>query len=144
MPSFISYLSGKELKAETALKAEGAAADKLHMIKHTALLVAVFSFFIYPACLISQDVPEDELDVRINTYFDNFRVNVFYPEITISKKIGENTSISGRYLTDIISAASMKANFQYDGLTTATPKKIGGGDNTPDEWRHDLGTGITQ
>jgi len=114
------------------------------MIKHCSIVAILLSFFAYPVCLRAQDVPENELDVRINSYFDNFGVTVFYPEITISKKIGENTSISGRYLTDIISAASMKANFQYDGLTTATPKKTGGGDNTPDEWRHDLGTGITQ
>ncbi len=92
----------------------------------------------------AQDIPEDELDVRINSYFDNFRVTVIYPQISISKKLSDGTSISVRYLSDIISSASMRANFQVDGITSATTRKQGGGDDTPDEWRHEFGTGITQ
>lgn len=105
--------------------------------------VLMILFLIYASCY-GQDIPEDELDVRINSYFDNFRVTVIYPQVSISKKLGDNTSISGRYLSDIISSASMKANFQVDGITSATTRKEGGADNTPDEWRNEFGAGITQ
>ena len=105
--------------------------------------ILMLLFLIFTSCY-GQDVPEDELNVRINSYFDNFRVTVIYPQISVSKKIGDNTSISGRYLSDVISAASMKANFQVDGITSATTRKEGGADNTPDEWRNEFGAGITQ
>jgi len=107
------------------------------------LKAVTFILLIYSSCY-SQDIPENELDVRINSYFDNFRVNVIYPQVSITKKLSDNTSISGRYLSDIISSASMKANFQVDGITSATTRKQGGADNTPDEWRNEFGAGITQ
>lgn len=94
--------------------------------------------------LYSQDVPEDELNVRINSYFDNFRVTVLYPQASVTKKLGDNTSISVRYLSDVISSASMKMYFKTDGITSATTRKEGGADDTPDEWRHEFGAGITQ
>ncbi len=103
----------------------------------------IILFLLYSASY-GQDVPDNELDVRINSYFDNFRVNVIYPQVSISKKLSDGTSISGRYLSDIISSASMKANFQVDGITSATTRKQGGADNTPDEWRNEFGAGITQ
>jgi hypothetical protein len=124
-----------------ALKAEAAAVVNFRL-RHTSLMLVCF--FSCAISLFAQDIPEDELDVRINSYFDNFRVTVLYPQITISKKISTGTSISGRYLSDIITAASMKANFQVDGITSATPKKIGGGDNTPDELRHEFGLALNQ
>ena len=119
-----------------ALKAEAAAVAK------GVILLLVLCFFggnIYP-----QDIPESELQVKINSYFDNFGVIVIYPTVDYTKQISKNTSISGRYVSDIISAASMKSNFQVDGLTSATSKKQGGGDNTPDEWRNEFGAGIKQ
>ncbi|HMQ69980.1 MAG TPA: DUF3570 domain-containing protein [Ignavibacteria bacterium] len=92
----------------------------------------------------AQDIPEDELQARINTYFDNFGVTVIYPSINYSKKLSENTSVSATYLTDIISAASMQSLFEVDGVTSATDRTYGGSDDTPDEWRHELGLGVTQ
>lgn len=92
----------------------------------------------------AQDIPEDELNVRINSYFDNFRVTVIYPQASITKKIGKNTSITARYLSDIISSASMRMYIPVDGITSATSRKEGGADNTPDEWRHEIGGGIIQ
>jgi Protein of unknown function (DUF3570) len=92
----------------------------------------------------AQDVPEDELQARINTYFDNFGVTVIYPSINYSKKLSNSTSISATYLTDIISAASMRSLFEVDGVTSATHRTYGGSDNTPDEWRHEIGAGVTQ
>jgi hypothetical protein len=103
------------------------------------MLAAGLSFNVF-----AQDIPEDELNVRINSYFDNFRVTVIYPQVSITKKIGSNTSISARYLSDIISAASMRMYFPVDGVTSATTRKEGGADNTPDEWRHEFGAGIIQ
>jgi len=101
-------------------------------------------FLLNVPIIFSQDVPEDELDVNISTYFDNFRVNVVYPSVKLTKKLGNSTSVYGRYLADIISAASMKSTFQVDGITSATSKKIGGGDNTPDELRNEFGIGLSQ
>ncbi|MFI5144912.1 MAG: DUF3570 domain-containing protein [Ignavibacteria bacterium] len=101
-------------------------------------------FLLNVPAIFSQDVPEDELDVNISTYFDNFRVNVVYPSVKLTKKLGNSTSVYGRYLADIISAASMKSTFQVDGITSATSKKVGGGDNTPDELRNEFGIGLSQ
>jgi hypothetical protein len=74
------------------------------------LKAIIFLIIIYSSSY-GQDIPEDELDVRINSYFDNFRVTVIYPQVSISKKLGDNTSISGRYLSDIISSASNESEF---------------------------------
>lgn len=125
----------------TVHKAEAAAVDEtcaLRFLKSIALVLILGSLSL------AQDIPEDELDVRINSYFDNFRVTVIYPQVSITKKLGDGTSISGRYLSDIISSASMRANFQVDGVTSATTRKEGGADNNPDEWRNEFGAGITQ
>ena len=119
-----------------ARKAEDAAVVK------AAVLILALSLTIEN--LHSQEIPESELQVMINSYFDNFGVIVIYPTVDYTKQISKNTSISGRYVSDIISAASMKSNFQVDGLTSATSKKQGGGDDTPDEWRNEFGAGIKQ
>lgn len=107
-----------------------------------SLLIIVFAGFFLGVS--SQDIPEDELNVRINSYFDNFRVTVIYPQASITKKISDNTSITARYLSDVISSASMKMYFPVDGITSATTRKEGGADDTPDEWRHEFGAGLTQ
>jgi len=103
------------------------------------ILLAILTGYSY-----SQEIPESELQAVINSYFDNFGVIVIYPTVEYTKQLSKNTSISGRYVSDIISAASMKSNFQVDGLTSATPKKQGCGDNTPDEWRNEFGAGFKQ
>ena len=105
------------------------------------LLISGFGLIAFA---LSQDIPDDELNVRINSYLDNFRVTVIYPQVSITKKLSDNTSITGRYLSDIISSASMKMYMPVDGITSATTRKEGGADNTPDEWRHEIGGGITQ
>ncbi len=125
------------------LKAEDAVVDNNKYV-FIPLFIFIFLSFLNVPLLFSQDVPEDELDVNISTYFDNFRVNVVYPSVKLTKKLGNSTSIYGRYLADIISAASMKSTFQVDGITSATTKKIGGGDNTPDELRNEFGFGLSQ
>lgn len=123
----------------TVLKAAVAAVDKVHSY---ISLVWVLLFISVNAN--AQDIPEDELQARINTYFDNFGVTVIYPSINYSKKLSNNTSVSATYLTDIISAASMQSLFEVDGITSATDRTYGGKDDTPEEWRHEIGLGITQ
>jgi hypothetical protein len=99
---------------------------------------------ILPTVIFAQEMPDDEIQVNFNSYFDNFRLNVIYPSINVTKSLDKNTSISGSYLVDAISSASMKMKFQVDGITSATTNKNGGSDNTPDELRHQLNLGITR
>ena len=56
----------------------------------------------------AQDLPPDELQVNFSGYFDSFNVNVIYPNFALTRKVSDNTSISGRYLVDMITAASIK------------------------------------
>lgn len=121
------------------LKAAVVAADKKYI--YISMICLLLNGFVKA---YSQDVPEDELQARINTYFDNFGVSVIYPSINYSKKLSNNTSVSATYLTDIISAASMQSLFEVDGVTSATNRTYGGKDETPEEWRHEIGLGLTQ
>ncbi len=94
--------------------------------------------------LFTRQLPEDEIQVTFNGYFDNFRVVVFYPSIYLTKKISDSTSVTGRYLVDAVSAASVKSRDGVDGVTSATRRDHGGPESTPDELRHEIGLGITQ
>lgn len=95
-------------------------------------------------CAFGQELPDDEVQVNLNGYFDNFRVNIIYPSVSVTKSVSETTSLTGRYLVDAISAASMKSTFQVDGVTSATSRTHGGGEGGLDEVRHEVGVGITQ
>lgn len=110
------------------------------MVK-TCLVLFLFSI---PALVISQQENGDEIQVNFNTYFDNFRLTVIYPSIGITKSIDSKTSITGSYLMDAISSATMKMTFKVDGITSATENKQGGGDDTPDELRHQLNIGVSR
>ncbi len=115
----------------------------------------VFLFLICSFSVLSEELPEDEIQVNLNSYFDNFDVNIIYPEISITKSVSQSTTINARYLVDIITAASLRSHFDsvysyqsvkngLDAYTSATKKTFGGGDDIPDELRHEIGTGITQ
>lgn len=104
----------------------------------------IILFFVLPVYVFSQQEKEDEVQVNFNSYFDNFRLNVIYPSVNVSKKIDDNTSITGSYLVDAISSASMKMLLRVDGITSATTNKQGGADNTPDELRHQVSLGIAR
>ena len=91
-----------------------------------------------------QELPDEEVQVSLNGYFDNFRVNVLYPSVSLTKHVGETTSLTGRYLVDVISAASIKSRFEVDGVTSATSNEHGGSQGGLDEVRHEVGLGITQ
>lgn len=97
-----------------------------------------------PIAVHSQDLPENELQVNLNSYFDSFNVKIVYPSVSFTKKLTDSSSVNIRYLVDVISAASMRSLFKVDGVTSATNKEDGGGDDTPDEVRHEFGAGITQ
>lgn len=121
-----------------ALKAEAAAVVKYPVTFAIILILAFISTGF------SQDIPENELDARINSYFDNFGVIVVYPQVSFTKKLSDNTGFSLRYLSDVISSASMKSWFKVDGVTSASTRNQGGSDNSPDEWRHEFGGSISQ
>lgn len=101
-------------------------------------------FYIFPVMVFPQEQPNNELQVNFNSYFDNFRLNVIYPSINITKNLDKNTSVTGSYLVDAISSASMKMVLRVDGITSATSNKQGGADNTPDELRHQINLGIVR
>lgn len=99
-------------------------------------------FLCLPFYGFAQQEKSDEVQVNFNSYFDNFKLNVIYPSINIVKSIDDKTSITGSYLVDAISSASMKMIFKVDGVTSATTGQHGGGDNTPDELRHQINLGV--
>lgn len=104
--------------------------------------ILIIIFLINPFYIYSQQEPDNQIQVNFNSYFDNFRLTVIYPSINIIKSIDNNTSITGSYLVDAISSASMKMTFKVDGVTSATANKQGGADNTPDELRHQINLGL--
>jgi hypothetical protein len=117
-----------------------AVGEKERIIKiYYLIILLILPSFIYP-----QQEKEDEIQVNFNSYFDNFRLNVIYPSINVTKNIDDNTSVTGSYLVDAISSASMKMIFKVDGVTSATLNKQGGADNTPDELRHQVNFGVTR
>lgn len=99
-------------------------------------------FLLFPFYIFSQTETDNQIQVNFNSYFDNYRLTVLYPTINVVKSIDNNTSITGSYLVDAISSASMKMTFKVDGVTSATTNKNGGGDNTPDELRHQINLGF--
>lgn len=96
-----------------------------------------------PAVAQAQDAPADEVQVNLNSYFDNFNVKIYYPTLSLTKRFSDSTSVTARYLVDVISAASMRSHFDVDGVTSATQKDDGGGDDKPDEIRHEFSLGVT-
>jgi hypothetical protein len=124
-------------RAETDRKAAGAGVDR-------KICAALILSVVFISSTFSQEQAPDELQIDLNSYFDNFNVNVIFPSVSINKSISKSTSLNARYITDIISAASMRSTFIVDGVTSATKKHVGGGDDTPDEWRHQLGGGLVQ
>jgi hypothetical protein len=64
--------------------------------------------FLLAGMISAQELPPDELQVNFSGYFDSFNVNVIYPNFALTRKISDKTSINGRYLVDMITAASIK------------------------------------
>lgn len=130
-------------------------------------LVFIVIFFNPYTFDYAQILPPNETQVNVSSYFDNFSVTVLYPSIAVTKHLSESTSITGRYLVDMITAASIRSKSpgtvsgggggegggdgklgKVDAVTAATPTSSsgGGGNNGPtfDEVRHELGLGFAQ
>lgn len=103
------------------------------------LLIAVLG-----SAALAQEAPDNEFQFNLSGYADNFWVFIFYPNLSLTKRLDDKTAITGRYLVDAITSASMKSRFEVDGVTSATNTRNGGGDNSPDELRHEMGLGITR
>lgn len=116
------------------------------MVKKCGLACLVVCLLV--GRLVAQELPEDELQVNVSGYFDSFNVNVIYPSISLTRQVSETTSLTGRYLVDMVTAASIRSNADsedqpVDGVTSASSR---GGTTLPsfDDVRHELGLGVTQ
>jgi hypothetical protein len=118
------------------------------------------------ALVRADDLPENDIQAAFNGYFDNFRVNVLYPTVSFTRRISPSASVTGRYLADCITAASMRSRFAIDGVTSATSKYDkdgvpggasvdgvtaasaaagnGPGESTFDEVRHEFNAGLAR
>jgi Protein of unknown function (DUF3570) len=118
----------------------------------------LFFFFCLNKIDYAQLLPANETQVNLSGYFDDFNVSVLYPSISITKRISESTSITGRYLVDMITAASIRSSgsksstaptlAKVDAVTAASGKTSGGGNGGEnilpsfDEIRHEINLGF--
>lgn len=143
--------------AALARKAEAAVVVKLSPF--VPVLLAILSLSAY-----AQDLPDNELQVNLNTYFDSFNVQVVYPSVSLTKRLDESSSINVRYLVDLVTAASIRSQLKadnaisrprrggeredddresgVDGVTSASGRGEGG--YRPDDVRQEVGFGITR
>ncbi len=129
---------------------DAAVVERVKKILITAGVIGILGGFF----LRAEELPENEIQVMFNGYFDNFRVNILYPTVSITKRITGSASLTGRYLVDCITAASMRSRFQIDGVTSATSNNnpdavtsasqrgTGYPESTFDEVRHELNGGL--
>lgn len=106
----------------------------------TALRWILTALLCMGAAPAAGDLPEDELQVQINSYTDNFGLDVWMPVVSVSKRVSRQSSISGRMLVDAVTSASMRSRFEIDGITSASRKTSGGGSGL-DELRTEFGVG---
>ncbi len=116
-------------------------------------------FICFTAISHAQLLPSNETQVNFSGYFDSFNVTVLYPSIAITKRVSESTSLTGRYLVDMITAASIRSNSpssannaaglgKVDAVTAASGRSSGGGgsghDGQPafDEIRNEFNVGM--
>jgi hypothetical protein len=133
----ISLITEKVRKVPLAQKAAAAGvANKL------ILFLLLFSE-IYTLDY-AQILPANETQVNLSGYFDSFDVSVLYPSITMTKRVSESTSITGRYLVDMITAASIKSHNPVPAVDVVTSASNRGGEGPPtfDEVRHEFNVGF--
>ena len=118
------------------------------------LFPGLAAFIFAVLFLYAEELPDNEIQATLNGYFDNFRVNIIYPTISFSKKISGSASLTGHYLVDCITAASMRSRYVIDGVSSATTSYTVDGVTSAsqregqypaaifDEVRHELNTGI--
>lgn len=120
-------------------------------------VLSILFFFNLSTIGFAQLVPGNETQVNFSGYFDSFQVSVLYPSIAITKKVSESTSITTRYLVDMITAASIRSHStsksttntlaKVDAVTAASTRSsggVGGGNTQPafDEVRHEFNLGF--
>ena len=154
----------KDRWAEPGSRPEGVAVVNMRL---SVLLGVLFGV----AAVLAQELPVDELQVNFSSYFDNFHVTVIYPNFSLTRRVLPSTAITGRYLVDLISAASIRSNAgqggttpgeeeddddglvnpKVDAVTQASGRGSGVGSagtaNTlrlTDDVRNELGLGVTQ
>ncbi len=81
------------------------------------IILFLLIFFSLYSISFAQLLPANETQVNFSGYFDNFNVQVYYPSISITKRVSGSTSINGRYLVDMITAASIR-----NGLPSSSTK----------------------
>lgn len=122
--------------------------------KLSVLIMVILNLFL---CGYAQQVPANETQVNLSGYFDDYSVSVIYPSISLTKRVSETTSLTARYLIDMITAASIKSqtanktatNNNVDVVSAASGKTGGqqGEDfslPTFDEVRHEFNLGFAQ
>ena len=100
-------------------------APKVQPVHRAGDVVVVKSGFIpvliltisFCRILTGQDLPVNELQVNFSGYFDSFNVNVLYPNISLTTRVSESTSINARYLVDMITAASIRGSSNKSGVS---------------------------
>ncbi len=75
--------------------------------------------FNITALTYAQLLPSNETQVNFSGYFDSFNVTVLYPSIAITKRVSESTSLTGRYLVDMITAASIRSHSPSSSTTNS-------------------------
>ena len=110
------------------------------------LILFLIFIFNFSTLDFAQLLPANETQVNFSGYFDDFSVSVLYPSISLTKRVSESTSITARYLVDMITAASIKSNNpspNVDVVTSASGRA--GGEHEPptfDEVRHEFNLGF--
>jgi hypothetical protein len=112
------------------------------VVKKFILFLLIF-FNLYTLGF-AQLLPANETQVNFSGYFDDFSVSVLYPSISLTKRVSESTSITGRYLVDMITAASIKSTNPAPTVDVVTSASGKGGDDPPtfDEVRHEFNLGL--
>ncbi len=111
--------------------------------RHRAIQGIAWTLLFVCAPPTAGELPQDELQIQINGYTDNFGLDVWMPIVSISKRVSRSTSLSGRALVDAVTSASMRSHFDVDGITSATYNRSGGGSGL-DELRTEFGVGARQ
>ncbi len=112
------------------------------------LILFLLLFFNFYSLDFAQLLPANETQVNFSGYFDDFSVSVLYPSISLTKRVSESTSITTRYLVDMITAASIKSHNpapKVDVVTSASGRS-GNQNSAPtfDEVRHEFNIGVAQ
>jgi hypothetical protein len=109
----------------------------------------IILFFLFFLSLYTIDyaqlLPSNETQVNFSSYFDDFSVSVLYPSIAMTKRVSESTSITGRYLVDMITAASIRSHNpapKVDVVTSASGKTNGNQAPVFDEVRNEFNLGF--